>query len=147
MKVILLKDDKNLGKKGDVVNAKDGYARNFLIKNGVALEATPGNMKNLERQQAEKAAKDLEILNEAKALKEKIEQVQIVIKSTVGDNGKLFGSITNKDLAEKLEEISGIKIDKKKIDSDVIKSLGSFNGKVKLHPEVQATLNVIVTEK
>lgn len=147
MKLILLKDDKNLGKKGDVVNAKDGYARNFLIKNGIALEATAGNMKNLKRQQEEKEAKELEILNEAKALKEKIEQVQIVFKSTVGDNGKLFGSITNKDLSDKLEKETGIKIDKKKIEIGSIKALGNFTAKAKLHAKVQATINIIVTEK
>jgi len=147
MKLILLKDDKNLGKKGDIVNAKDGYARNFLIKNGIALEATAGNMKILKNQREAKEAKELEILNEAKSLKEKIEQVQIVFKSTVGDNGKIFGSITNKDLSDKLDKEIGIKVDKKKIEVESIKSLGSFTAKAKLHAKVQATINIIVTEK
>lgn len=147
MKIILLKDDKNLGNKGDVVNAKDGYARNFLIKNGIALEATKETMKILKKQKEEKEAEELRILNEAKALREKIEQVQLVIKSTVGDNGKLFGSITTKEIAEKLSKEIGVDIDKKKVDMESIKAVGNFEGKVKLHSKVQAAVHVIVTEK
>ena len=148
MKVILLQDDKTLGKKGDVVNAKEGYARNFLFPKKIALEATPANMKVLENQKKIQAQKEQEIFEEAKALGEKLTNVTLVIKTKVGENGKLFGSITTKEIADILKEEQKIDIDKRKLElSDTIKTVGSYTIKAKLHAKVTSQINVIVTEK
>ena len=148
MKVILLEDVKNVGKKGQIINAKDGYARNFLFPKNLAIEATEINLKNLETAKKKKEEKENEILEEAKALEEKLMQKTIVIKTKIGENGKLFGSITTKEISELLEKDHGISIDKKKFDlDDPIKSVGEYYVKIKLHPMVNAKLKVIVTEK
>jgi large subunit ribosomal protein L9 len=148
MKVILLEDVKNVGKKGTIINAKDGYARNFLFPKNLAIEATDVNLKNLENAKKQKEAKEKEILEEAKRLEEKLMQITIVIKTKTGENGKLFGSITTKELAEILEKDHGFEFDKKKLElDDTIKSVGEYFVKVKLHPTVNAKVKVIVTEK
>jgi large subunit ribosomal protein L9 len=148
MKVILLEDVKNVGKKGTIINAKDGYARNFLFPKNLAIEATDVNLKNLENAKKQKEAKEKEILEEAKRLEEKLMQITIVIKTKTGENGKLFGSITTKELAEILEKDYGFEFDKKKLElDDAIKSVGEYFVKVKLHPTVNAKVKVIVTEK
>lgn len=148
MKVILLQDDKTLGKKGDVVNAKEGYARNFLFPKKVAIEATPANMKVLENQRKLQEQKEQEILAEAKKLEEELVKITLVIKTKSGENGKLFGSITTKEIAELLKETHNIDIDKRKLElEDNIKSVGNYTVKVKLHAKVVAKLNVIVTDK
>jgi len=146
MKVILMQDDKTLGKKGDIVNAKEGYARNFLFPKKIAMEATPANMKVLENQKKLQAEKEQEILDEAKKLEEEIMKITLVIKTKAGENGKLFGSITTKEIAELLKETHNIDIDKRKLElDDSIKALGSYTVKAKLHAKVTAKLNVIVT--
>lgn len=148
MKVILLEDVKNVGKKGELINAKDGYARNFLFPKKFAIEATPSNLKILENERKHKEEKEKEIFDEAKKLEEKLIQITIVIKTKAGETGKLFGSITTKEIAEILEEKDGIVIDKRKFELDEpIKSLGEYSLKIKLHPKVTAKMNVIVTEK
>lgn len=148
MKVILLQDDKTLGKKGDVINAKEGYARNYLFPKKLAVEATPANMKQLEAQKKIQEQKELEILNAAKELEQKITGITLVIKSKSGENGKLFGSITTKEISELLKETHQIDIDKRKLElNDSIKSLGNYVVKIKLHAKVTAKLNVIVTDK
>ena len=148
MKVILLEDVKNVGKKGQIINAKDGYARNFLFPKKLAIEATDANLKNLENAKKKKEVKEREILEEAKALEEELMQKIIVIKTKAGEHGKLFGSITTKEISELLEKEHEIIIDKKKFDLDEpIKSLGEYHVKIKLHPMVNAKLKVIVTEK
>lgn len=148
MKVILLQDDKTLGKKGDVVNAKEGYARNFLFPKKVAIEATPANMKVLENQRKLQEQKEQEILAEAKKLEEELVKITLVIKTKSGENGKLFGSITTKEIAELLKETHNIDIDKRKMElEDSIKLVGNYTVKVKLHAKVVAKLNVIVTDK
>lgn len=146
MKVILLQDDKTLGKKGDVVNAKEGYAKNFLFPKKVAIEATPANMKVLENQKKLQEQKEQEILEEAKKIEEEIAKITLVIKSKTGENGKLFGSITTKEIAELLKETHKIDVDKRKLElEDSIKSVGNYSVKVKLHSKVTAKLNVIIT--
>ncbi len=146
MKVILLQDDKTLGKKGEVVNAKEGYARNFLFPKKVAIEATPANMKVLENQKKLQEQKEQEILAEAKKLEEELVKITLVIKTKSGENGKLFGSITTKEIAELLKETHNIDIDKRKLElEDSIKSVGNYTVKAKLHTKVVAKLNVIVT--
>lgn len=148
MKVILLEDVKNVGKKGTIISAKDGYARNFLFPKNLAIEATPTNLKNLENAKKLKEDKEKEILEEAKKLEEEIQKVTVVIKTKTGENGKLFGSITTKEIAEELEKVHYISIDKKRFDlDDVIKQVGEYFVKIKLHPTVNAKLKVVVTEK
>ncbi|HNZ82570.1 MAG TPA: 50S ribosomal protein L9 [Sedimentibacter sp.] len=148
MKVILLEDVKNVGKKGQIINAKDGYARNFLFPKNIAIEATEVNLKNLENAKKKKEEKEREAFEEARVLEEELMQKVIVIKTKAGENGKLFGSITTKEISELLEKEHKIIIDKKKFDLDEpIKTLGEYNVKIKLHPMVNAKLKVIVTEK
>lgn len=148
MKVILLEDVKNVGKKGALINAKDGYARNFLFPKNLAIEATPTNLKNLENAKKLQEEKEKEIYEEAKKLEEELMKITIVIKSKAGENGKLFGSITTKEIAETLESDKGINIDKRKFELDeIIKTVGEYSVKVRLHPKVVAKMNVIVTEK
>lgn len=148
MKVILLQDVKSVGKKGSIINAKDGYAHNFLFPKKLAIEATPSNLKNLENARKKQEDKEREILDEAKALEQELMKVTIVIKTKAGETGKLFGSITTKEIAEHLEKDNGINIDKRKFELDeAIKSVGEYSVKVKLHPKVVAKIKVIVTEK
>lgn len=148
MKVILLEDVKNVGKKGTIISAKDGYARNFLFPKNLAIEATPTNLKNLDNAKKLKEDKEKEVLEEAKKLEEEIQKVTVVIKTKTGEKGKLFGSITTKEIAEELEKVHHISIDKKRFDlDDVIKQVGEYYVKIKLHPTVNAKLKVVVTEK
>ncbi|UTR12363.1 50S ribosomal protein L9 [Evansella sp. LMS18] len=147
MKVILLKDVKGQGKKGDVKNVSEGYARNFLLKNNLAIEANQGNMKTLEKKQESEQKKAEREQEEAEKLKEELEKLTIEMKAKAGDNGRLFGAITNKQIAERLKKMK-IKIDKRKIEMDEpIRSLGYTNVNVKLHPNVTGTLKVHVTEE
>ncbi|MFS8541007.1 MAG: 50S ribosomal protein L9 [Tissierellales bacterium] len=148
MKVILLKDVKGLGKEGELVNAKDGYARNFLIPRKLAVEATDANLKKWEEDMARKRQKQQEEYERALKLKEKIEGVSIEIKSKAGEGGKLFGSITSKDIAEALKKQHKIDVDKKKVDmKNNIKTLGTTTVEIKVYPEITATLKVNVVEE
>jgi len=148
MKVILLKDVKGTGKKGDVINASDGHARNFLIPRGLAKPATDGNVAQLSHQTESANKRKAEELGEAQALAKKIEDITIVFKTKAGDGGKLFGSITTKEIAQKLQSDHGIKIDKKKLLlENPIKTLGSAKVKVKVYPKVQASLKVDVVSE
>ncbi|WP_042352954.1 50S ribosomal protein L9 [Bacillus massiliigorillae] len=147
MKVIFLKDVKGKGKKGEIKNVSDGYAHNFLLKQELAIEATPGNMKKLEAQKNKVNQQAAEELQQAKELKEKLEKITVEISAKAGDGGRLFGSITTKQIAEALQASSSIKIDKRKMElADGIRALGYTKVPVKLHHEVMATLNVHVKE-
>lgn len=146
MIVILLKDVKGKGKAGDVVKVNDGYARNMLLPRGLAQEATEGNIRNLEKQKAIAAEK--RAAEEAKAREDKanLEEITLEIKSKGGDSGKLFGSITSKDIADALEAQEGIRIDKKKIEMpSPIKAAGESTVTIKLFTNVSAELKVHVT--
>jgi large subunit ribosomal protein L9 len=147
MKVIFLKDVKGKGKKGEIKNVADGYA-NFLLKNGDAIEATPGNLKALDAKK-NKEAKDAALeLENCKNLKETIEKLTVELKAKSGDGGRLFGSITSKQITDELQKVHGIKLDKRKFEmNDAIRGLGVTNVKVKLHQEVSATLKVHVKEQ
>lgn len=146
MIVILQKDLKGTGKAGDVVKVSDGYARNMLIPRGIAKEATEGNIKSLEKQKAIAAEKKAEQKAAAQATAEKIGSLTVTIQSKGGEGGRLFGSITSKDIADALAEQHDIKIDKKKIDlSGPIKQTGDFTVAIKLYSEVTANLKVTVT--
>ncbi|MBW8350351.1 50S ribosomal protein L9 [Bacillus sp. IITD106] len=148
MKVIFLKDVKGKGKKGEVKNVADGYAHNFLIKQGLAVEATPGNMKNLDNQKKKEEKQAREELAEAKKLKETLEKLTVELKAKSGEGGRLFGSITSKQIADELKKSHNIKIDKRKIGlEDAIRTLGVTKVPVKLHHEVVATVDVHVKEE
>ncbi|GIN92983.1 50S ribosomal protein L9 [Siminovitchia terrae] len=148
MKVIFLKDVKGRGKKGEVKDVAVGYAQNFLLKQGLAVEATPGNLANLKNQQKKEQKLEEEALQDAKNLKEKIEKLTVEIKAKSGEGGRLFGSITNKQVADELKKTHDIKVDRRKIEMDQpIRALGVTKVPVKLHHEVTATLNVHVLEQ
>ncbi len=147
MKIILLEDVKGLGKKGEVVNASDGYARNFLFPKKLAEEATKGNLKTLKEQKTSKKMKKQEELAEAKDLSAQLEKSVIELTAKAGENGKLFGSVTSKDLGEALEEQHKIKIDRRKIVlPDPIRELGTIDVEVKLYPGVVGKLKVNIKE-
>jgi large subunit ribosomal protein L9 len=148
MKVIFLQDVKGRGKKGEVKNVADGYAQNFLIKQGLAAEATNANMKVLEGQKNKEKKEAAEELAKSKELKEVLEKLTVELKAKSGEGGRLFGSITSKQIAEALQKAHNIKVDKRKIEmDDAIRALGYTNIPVKLHPEVTATLKVHVSEQ
>ena len=146
MIVILKKDVKGSGKAGDVVKVSDGYARNMLLPKGLAKEATEGNIRSLEKQKAIAAEKLEEQKAAAKEMAAKLEKITLKIESKGGDSGKLFGSITSKDIAEALEKQEGMKIDKKKIEMKTpIKQAGETEVTLKLFTEISAQLKVSVT--
>lgn len=147
MKVVFLKDVKGRGKKGEVKNVADGYAQNFLIKQGLAVEANQSAMSTLNAQKKKEEKLAAEELAEAKKLKEVLEKLTVEFSAKSGEGGRLFGSITSKQIAEELQKKHAIKIDKRKIElSDAIRALGYTKVPVKLHTEVTATLNVHVKE-
>jgi large subunit ribosomal protein L9 len=148
MKVILLKDVKSLGKEGEIVNAKDGYARNFLFPRNLAVEANSQNTKRLEEQKKSDEAKEKEEYKKALELKKEIESINLELKSKAGEGGRLFGSITSKDIADLLESKHNIKIDRRKIElKENIKTLGNTQVSVRVYPEVVAKLNIKVVEE
>lgn len=148
MQVILTKDVKGTGKKGQIVKVSDGYARNMLLPKGYAIEATDGNVKSLNREKAAEAQKKAEDKAAAQELAAKLEKSQITIKTKAGEGGKLFGSITSKDIADEAKKQLGITIDKKKIQlNNPIKSMGRFEVDIKLYTEVTGKLVVEVTEQ
>jgi len=147
MIVILNKDVKGTGKAGDVVKVSDGFARNMLLPRGLATEATTGNIRSLEKQKAVLAQKKADEKAAAEALAANLENQKVVIKTKTGENGRLFGSITSKDIAEAAEEQLKLKVDKKKIQLDSpIKEMGITKVDIKLYQDVIGTLKVEVTE-
>ncbi|MFB4213769.1 50S ribosomal protein L9 [Shouchella sp. JSM 1781072] len=146
MKVIFLKDVKGKGKKGETKDVAEGYARNYLLPNHLAKEATTGNMKDLEAQQKSQEKKVQAELEEAQAFKQKLEELTITIPAKAGEGGRLFGAVSTKQIAEALQkEVK--KIDKRKIQlDDPIRTLGYTKVPIKIHPEVTAVLNVHVKE-
>ena len=146
MIVILNRDVKGTGKAGDIVKVSDGYARNMLIPKGYAKEATEGNVRNLEKQKAIAAEKKAEEKAAAQALAEKINAASVTIKTKAGEGGRIFGSITAKDIADALADQKKLTVDKKKIQLDnPIKQTGEMTVDIKLYPEVMAKLKVTVT--
>lgn len=147
MKVILLEDVKALGKKGEIVNVSDGYARNCILPKKLGVEATSKNMNDLKLQKANEAKVAQEQLEEAQALAKKLEAGQVKLAIKVGEGGRAFGSVSSKEIAVAVKDQMGYDIDKKKIQlKDSIKTLGTHTVPVKLHPKVAADLKVIVTE-
>lgn len=148
MKLILKQDVEKIGKKGEVVNVKDGYARNFLLPQDLAVEATPKNLKQLKKQVAAIEKKNAEELAQAQDLAKKIEAAQVEVSLKSGEGGKTFGSISSKEIADVLKSEVGFDVDKKKIQiEEAIKSIGTHIVTVKLHPEVTCELKVKVNEE
>ncbi len=147
MKIILLKDEKSLGKKGEIVNVSDGYARNMILPKKLGVEANSKNLNDLKLHKAneEKIAK--EQLDAAKALAAELEAKQIIVKMKAGEGGRAFGSVSSKEIAAACQEQHGIVLDKKKIQlTDNIKSFGAYEVSIKLHPQVTGKILVKVTE-
>ena len=144
MKVILIKDVKGKGKKGDLVKVSDGYARNFLFPKNLAQEATTGNVNSLNKlKEKERKAKQAEIeAAQKKAAELKDKELKIIAKA--GDSGKLFGAITSKDIAAELSKKFNLDIDKKKIVMNTIKTVGTYDIELKLYPEVSAKIKIII---
>ena len=148
MKVILTEDVKSLGKKGEIVNVNDGYARNFILKKNLGLEANGKNLNDLKLQQQNAAKVAKEKLETAQALAKDLEDKSITVKIQAGVEGKVFGSISSKEIALEAKKQLGMDIDKKKIViPDAIKSLGTYNVNIKLHKDVVGKLAVKVEAK
>ena len=146
MKVILLEDVKGLGKKDEMVTAKTGYARNFLLPKGAAIEATAGNLKKWKDEMKNKETNEKEEKDEAMDLKAKLEKVTVELKSKAGEGGRLFGSITTKDIGTALKKQHKIEVDRRKIElKDNIKTAGVTVVEVRVYPELTADLKVNVT--
>lgn len=139
MKVILLEDVKGTGKKGQVIEASDGHARNFLLPRKLAMEATKGNMAQLEAKQKKADQKNQQEIEVAQQLAEKLRETRAKIAVKVGD-GKIYGSVSNKEVAEALQTQFGIAMDKKKIVMDAVKTLGEHKATIKIHPKVHMSL-------
>ena len=148
MKVILLEDVKSLGKKGEVVNVNDGYARNLLFKKNLGIEATKQNLNDLKLQKQNNDKLEAERLEEAKKLAKELEEKEVVLAIKTGSDGRVFGSVSTKEIAEAAKEQLGYELDKKKMHlKDAIKSIGTFHVPVKLHPKVTVELKVVVKVK
>lgn len=147
MKVILLEDVKALGKKGEIVNVNDGYARNFILPKKLGLEANTKNLNDLKLQNANEEKKAKEILEAAQAFAKDLEGKSVVIKMKAGEGGRVFGSVSSKEIATAFKDQCGLDIDKKKIQlTDAIKAFGTYDVPVKLHQKVTGILKVKVEE-
>ena len=148
MKVILLQDVRSLGKKGDIVEVNDGYARNFLLKTKKGVEANNKNMNDLKLHKANQDKIAQEQLEAAKELGKKLGESKVTVSIKTGEGGRAFGSVSSKEIAAAAQEQLGLDIDKKKVQlKEQLKSLGTFHVPVKLHPKVTVELTVNVTEE
>lgn len=146
MKVILKQDVKSLGKKGDLVNASDGYARNFLFPKGLAVEANASAMNEFNSKESAKKFHKAEEIKAAQALADKLEDKTFCLKAKAGANGKLFGSVTSKDVAKKIKEDLSVDIDKRKIVMEDMKSFGTVQAEIKVYQGISAKIFVQVSE-
>lgn len=145
MKVILLQDVKSLGKKGDIVETAEGYGRNYLLPRKLAKEANAANVNQAKADKATAAHRAAQAKDEAVVLGAQVEKVVVTIKMRLGENGKMFGSVTSKDVAEALIKQTGLNIDRRKIElKNSVKSLGEYSAVAKLHPEVTSQFKVMV---
>ena len=147
MKIILLQDEKKLGKKGDIVEVSEGYARNFVLPKKIGVEATPKNLNDLKLQKSneEKVAK--EQLDNAKAMAELLASKEVIVGIKAGENGRTFGSVSTKEIGQALKAQTGIEVDKKKIVlPEAIKNFGVYEVPIKLHPKVTGTIKVKVQQ-
>jgi large subunit ribosomal protein L9 len=145
MKVILNQDIKSLGKKGDIVNVSDGYARNFLLPKGLVVEANDFTIKKTKEQKKGKEIRKNREKEEAQALADKISKTSITIKKKAADDGRLYGSVTTKDIAQELQSQAKIKVDKRKINlAEPIRYIGNISVDIKVYPEIIASFKVKV---
>lgn len=148
MKIILIEDVKALGKKGEIVNVNDGYARNFILKTNKGIEANAKNLNDLKLKKANDDKIAQEHYEAAVELGKKIEDGKIEVSIKTGEGGKAFGSVSSKEIAQEVKAQMNLEIDKKKVQlKDAIKALGTYEVPVKLHPKVTAKLKVVVTEE
>jgi large subunit ribosomal protein L9 len=140
MQVILLQDVKGTGKKGDIINASDGHALNFLIPRKLAMEATKGNLNQLDAQKKKAEDKFNQEVAAAQAIADKLKDAVVKIPVKVGANGKMFGSISNKEVAEAVQSQIGVAIDKKKYSVQAVKTVGEHIAAINLHPKVKVSL-------
>lgn len=147
MKIILLQDEKKLGKKGDIIETSEGYARNYILPKKIGVEATAKNLNDLKLQKANQEKKAQELLDEAKALAAALETKQVVVKIKAGEGGKAFGSVSSKEIVAAFKAQHGIELDKKKLVlPESLKNFGSYEVTVKLHPQVAGKFIVKVEE-
>ena len=148
MKIILLQDIKGVGKKDEVINASDGYARNFLLPKKMGVEANAENMSKLKAKQDSNAFKKSQEKEEAQKIADKLSKILMKVQVKAGENGKIFGGVSSKEIAENLEKQYNIKVDKKKIDlKETIKTLGMFTIEIKLYEGVVGKLKIDVISK
>ena len=148
MKIILLQDVKALGKKGEIVDVNDGYARNFILPKKLGVEANGKNLNDLKLQKANEEKVAQQLLDDARELAKKIEAGKVELTIKVGEGGRTFGSISTKEISIAVKQQMGYDVDKKKIQlKDAIKTLGTHNVAMKLHAKVTAELKVVVTEE
>lgn len=147
MKVILLKDEKKLGKKGDIVEVSEGYAKNYILPKKIGAEANANNMNDLKLQKANEAKIAQQQLDDAKNLAHELESKLVTVKMKAGEGGRAFGSVSSKEIAAAVKEQHDLNIDKKKIQlPETLKTFGNHEINVKLHPQVTAKLNVKIVE-
>ncbi|NSW76786.1 MAG: 50S ribosomal protein L9 [Candidatus Atribacteria bacterium] len=143
MRVILIQEVKNLGKEGDIVEVKEGYARNYLIPKKMAIEATPGNLSQIEKLRKKRAMREAKELEEAKALQGKIEGMVLTFSKKAGETGKLYGSVTAREIAEAISATVGFEFDRKYLElPEPLKDLGKHNVRVNLGKGISATITV-----
>lgn len=147
MQVILLEDVKGVGKKGQIVNASDGHALNFLLPRKLAEEATKANLTRIDAQKKKAEHKLGQEVYVAQKIADKLKDVKIKIPVRVGENGKIFGSISNKEVAEAVQSQVGIAIDKKKVNMQAVKTIGEHTASVNLHPQVKVLLKFELVSK
>lgn len=146
MKVILLSDVKSVGKKGELINASDGYARNFLFPRKLAIEATEPNLHIFNNKKEAERKKKLAETEAAQKIADKLKGKEVKISVKAGENGRLFGSITGKDIAEALNSQHKVSVDKKKIVVDTIRQTGTYDVEVKIYPEISTKVKVVISE-
>lgn len=147
MKIILLQDEKKLGRKGDIIEASEGYARNYILPKKIGVEATARNMNDLKLHKANEDKLAKEQLDAAKALAAELESKQVIVKIKAGEGGRAFGSVSSKEIAAACKEQHNLEVDKKKIQlAENLKNFGSYEVGIKLHPQVTAKLTVKVVE-
>lgn len=147
MKIILLQDEKKLGKKGELIEVSEGYARNYILPKKIGVEATAKNLNDLKLQKANQEKVALEQLEAAKALAATLETKEVIVKIKSGEGGKAFGSVSSKEIVTACKEQNGIELDKKKVQlPEALKNFGTYEVTVKLHPQVSGKLKVKVQE-
>lgn len=147
MKVILLEDIKGIGKKREIKNVKTGYANNFLLKNGKAVEATKANIEKLEEEIRLENENRAKLIEDAKKAKADLEKISVDLKAKSGPDGKLYGSVTSMDVSDAIKKASGADVDKRKIVMDNIKTEGAYKVKVKLFEDIEAMVKINVVSE